>query len=245
MKVLLLGGTSEARALAELLVGEAGIDVVTSLAGRVRDPVLPVGKSRTGGFGGADGLTEWIEGNDVDVLVDATHPFASVISANARAAASVAGIPLVQLVRPAWLEGPEDRWSDVPTLAAAVPVVEKIAQRVFLTIGRQGVNAFAECRATWFLVRSIDPPVPPMPQNHRLVLARGPFDVEHEISSMTEHRIDCLVTKNSGGSMTEAKLVAARKLRIPVVMIERPPNPVADVVVDSPERTVRWLRSRL
>ncbi|WP_236077474.1 cobalt-precorrin-6A reductase [Rhodococcus sp. P1Y] len=245
MKVLLLGGTSEARELAAVLDGEAGMDVVTSLAGRVREPVLPLGSTRTGGFGGPEGLSAWLDSQSVDVLVDATHPFATVISKNARSAACAARIPLIQLVRPPWRRGVGDRWTEVSSLHRAAEVVESTARRAFLTIGRQGVNAFAECSTTWFLVRSIDPPSVSMPPRHRLVLARGPFDVQHEISLMTEHGIECLVTKNSGGLMTEAKLIAARSLRIPVVMVERPSTPVADVVVNTAEDATAWLRAHL
>lgn len=243
MKVLVLGGTSEGRALAGALDGDARFDLVTSLAGRVREPLLPEGATRVGGFGGADGLAEWIRGNDVDALVDATHPFATEMSANAHAAAARTDIPLVQLVRREWIPGHGDRWTDVRTLTDAASVVESTARRAFLTIGRQGVNAFSHIERTWFLLRSIDPPQAPMPPAHELLLARGPFALDDEIALMKKHRIDVLVTKNSGGAMTEAKLTAARELEIPVVMIARPSTLAGDFRADSAEEVVDWLCS--
>lgn len=243
MKVLLLGGTTESRALAELLEADTRIDVVTSLAGRVRRPTVPGGAWRLGGFGGAEGLAEWIEVNGVDVVVDATHPFASVISANARAAATATDVPLVQLVRPPWQPDTADDWVAAASMTEAAVIVESTAQRAFLTIGRQGVDAFAHIERTWFLVRSIDPPEVPMPPNHRSLLARGPFDVDDEIALLRDHRIDVVVSKNSGGAMTEAKIIAARDLGVTVVMIERPQLPLGDVVTESPKAVVDWLRS--
>lgn len=246
MKVLVLGGTSESRALAGVLDGDPLFDVVTSLAGRVREPVLPAGETRIGGFGGAEGLAAWLRSNDVDALVDATHPFAAAMSANACVAAATTGLPLVRLVRRQWCPGPGDRWSIADTVADAVSIVESLAaRRAFLTIGRQGVNAFAHIERTWFLVRSIDPPPSPLPPNHELILARGPFGIDEETALMRDHRIDVLVTKNSGGAMTEAKLDAARVLGIPVVVIARPSTPSGDFVTDSVDDVVAWLRSRL
>ncbi|MGB7235675.1 MAG: cobalt-precorrin-6A reductase [Rhodococcus sp. (in: high G+C Gram-positive bacteria)] len=243
MKILLLGGTTESRALAELLAADMRIEVVTSLAGRVRRPMLPGGAVRLGGFGGAEGLAGWIVDNDVDVVVDATHPFAAAITANAHAAATATDVPLVQLVRPEWRPEPGDDWVSAASVTEAASIVESTAQRAFLTIGRQGVNAFAHIERTWFLVRCIDPPEVPMPPNHRSLLTRGPFDVDDEIALLRDHRIDVVVSKNSGGAMTEAKIIAARALGVTVVMIERPLLPVGDVVTESPEAVVDWLRS--
>jgi precorrin-6A/cobalt-precorrin-6A reductase len=245
VKILVLGGTSESRALAGLLEIEPEFDAVSSLAGRVREPVLPVGASRVGGFGGSIGLATWIRDNGVDVLVDATHPFASAMSSNAVAAASATGIALARLERPPWRRAPADNWIEAGSVDEASKIVESTAQRAFLTVGRQSVGRFARVEHTWFLVRCIDPPEGPLPPHHELVLARGPFGVEEEIRSMSRYGIDTLVTKNSGGTMTEAKLVAARALGTTVVMIARPARQAADFVADSPAAVVGWLRSRL
>lgn len=244
-KVLVLGGTSEARTLAEMLDGDPRIDVVTSLAGRVRELVLPQGETRVGGFGGADGLAEWIARESVDVLVDATHPFAAQISVSARVAADASRIPLVQLIRPSWLPEQGDSWTPVSSTDEAATLVESVADRAFLTIGRQGVGSFARNERTWFLVRSIDAPGPSIPPNHELLLARGPFETTGEKDLMVSRGIDVLVSKNSGGAMTEAKLAAARDLGIPVVMIARPPVPPGDHVAGHAADVAAWLRSRL
>lgn len=245
MKVLVLGGTSESRTLAALLADEPSIDAVTSLAGRTKDPVLPQGRSRIGGFGGREGLAEWIETNAVDVVVDATHPFASVISETASAAASRTGVPLVQLVRSPWVCEPTDDWISVASLSDAAAFVESNSSRTFLTIGRQGIRDFAHIERTWFLVRSIDPPDVSLPPKHELLLERGPFGIDEEISLLENFRIDTVVTKNSGGAMTSAKLAAARRLEIPVVMVARPPHPPADYVTESAAEIVLLLRSWL
>lgn len=245
MNVLILGGTSEARALARILHADSRFDIVTSLAGRVRDPLLPVGPARIGGFGGPGGLASWLRENGVDALVDATHPFASAMSSNARAAAAETGLPLIRLERRAWEPTPADRWTVAGSLDEAAEIVGPTARRVFLTIGRQGVGRFAHLTDPWFLVRSIDPPSSALPPRHEVLLARGPFTVDDETSLMRERLIEVLVTKNSGGAMTEAKLVAARSLGIPVVMIDRPPRPRASVVLDSPTEVAEWLRARL
>lgn len=245
VKVLTLGGTSESRLLAARLSQDSRFAVVTSLAGRVSDPVLPEGDSRVGGFGGVGGLTSWIRENAVEVVVDATHPFAAAISANAAIATASVGVPLLRLLRPEWTAGTGDEWLDASSPAEAARIVESTSERAFLTIGRLEVGAFAGNSRTWFLIRSIDAPVGELPRRHQLVLARGPFDVEGEIATMREHRIDVVVSKNSGGAMTEAKLVAARRLGVPVVMIARPPASPSDEVVDSVDDAVTWLRSQL
>lgn len=245
MKVLLLGGTSEARKLAAQLNRDERFEVTTSLAGRVIHPTLPVGNARIGGFGGVDGIVRWIRENAIEVMVDATHPFASTISRNADTAAEIAGIPLVVLRRPRWIPGPDDHWIEAATLNHAAESVAATSRRTFLTIGRQGVPAFAHIDRTWFLIRSIDQPTGAMPRNCELMLARGPFELEQEIATMREHGIDVVVTKNSGGVMTESKLIAARALSIPVVMIARPPGPTGVYCTDSVVDLQTWLRSRL
>ncbi|MGW5072500.1 cobalt-precorrin-6A reductase [Rhodococcus sp. NPDC004095] len=223
-RVLILGGTSEGRALAAALVSEPGIAVESSLAGRVRNPRLPDGEVRVGGFGGVDGLREYLRANRIDAIVDATHPFASRITANAATAAASAGVPLLILRRPAWTPAPEDNWTQVDSLAAAAAALPALGRRVFLTIGRQGVDAFAGSDA-WFLVRAIDPPEGPAPTATTLLLDRGPFGLDAERELLRDNRIDVLVTKNSGGALTEAKLTAARELGVAVLMVSRPPLP--------------------
>ncbi|WP_228803723.1 cobalt-precorrin-6A reductase [Nocardia higoensis] len=238
-----MGGTGEARELARIASGERGVDIVSSLAGRVRDPRLPEGEVRIGGFGGAEGLRTWLSDNAIDRVVDATHPFAATIGANASHAAAAAAVPLLRLLRPAWIAGPGDHWIAVPDLAAAARAVGAGYSRVFLTIGRQGVGAFAGLTEPWFLIRAIDPPTAAVPPHHELLLARGPFSVAEEIALLSRHAIDVLVTKNSGGDQTEAKLEAARQLRIPVVMIDRPPASASTAVVGTAGEAWTWLAS--
>lgn len=231
-RVLVLGGTAEARALAAALDADPGFAVVSSLAGRVRDPVLPVGEVRVGGFGGVDGLADWLAENKIDAVVDATHPFAAQISANAVTATQRRKIPLITLQRNAFEPRPGDRWIRVTSLAAAADALTD--ERVFLTIGRQGVSAFAG-NPQWFLIRAIDPPDPPLPARHELLLRRGPFDLPTERALLAEHGIDVVVSKNSGGALTVAKLDAAREAGLPVVMIERPPadGPTVSTVAEA------------
>ncbi|MFF0610680.1 cobalt-precorrin-6A reductase [Nocardia tengchongensis] len=243
MKTLILGGTREARELADIVSGERGFEIVSSLAGRVRAPVLPVGEVRVGGFGGAEGLREWLAGNGIEAVVDATHPFAGGITANAAAAAAALGLPVLHVRRPGWLERDGDRWVRVPDLALAAEAAAALGKRVFLTIGRQGVAAFANSEG-WFLIRAIDPPEGAVPPQHELLLARGPFSVDEEIALLVERRIDVLVTKDSGGALTEAKLTAARELGLAVVMIDRPPLPAGAEQVETVAAAWDWLRAR-
>ncbi|MFC9789597.1 cobalt-precorrin-6A reductase [Rhodococcus sp. NPDC127528] len=239
-RLLVLGGTSEARALAARLTPEAGVDVVSSLAGRVRAPRLPEGEVRIGGFGGADGLRDWLRDNRIDVVVDATHPFAARITGNAVAASRARGVPLAVLRRAAWTPGPGDRWTEVDSLDDAAATLPELGSRVFLTIGRQGVDRFAGVDA-WFLVRAIDAPDGAVPARTTLLLDRGPFDVDAEVSLMRDHSVDVLVTKNSGGPLTEAKLTAARELGIPVLMVRRPSIPDGVTTFDSVPGAARWV----
>jgi len=242
-RILILGGTGEARALAAALADVPGVEAVSSLAGRVRDPRLPVGDVRIGGFGGADGLAEWLRAHPVDAIVDATHPFAAQITSNAADAAHRRGIPLVVLRRPEWSPRPGEHWHGASDLADAAELLPDLGTRVFLTIGRQGVDAFADLQALWFLIRAIDPPDVAMPPHSTLLLARGPFAVADETALMREHRIDVLVTKNSGGGQTDAKLDAARALGVPVLMIRRPPLPpaTATATVDDVAGAIAWI----
>ncbi|MCY1140085.1 cobalt-precorrin-6A reductase [Actinoplanes sp. Pm04-4] len=236
-RVLILGGTSEARALAGAL---RGYTVITSLAGRTSSPLLPAGEVRIGGFGGVDGLAAYLAAQRIDVVVDATHPFAATISANAAQAATRAGVPLVVLRRPGWVEQPGDVWHRVRTLEEAAASLT--GRRVFLTTGRQGIAAFAEVDA-WFLARSVEPPEPPMPRRLEVLLDRGPYSLEGERRLLAEHRIDVLVSKDSGGP--DAKLVAARARGIPVVMIDRPPAAATAHTVATVAEAVERLESLL
>ncbi|MFF3568809.1 cobalt-precorrin-6A reductase [Nocardia jiangxiensis] len=241
-RVLILGGTREARNLAEMMSSDSGFTAVSSLAGRVSEPVLPVGEVRIGGFGGVDGLRNWLGDNDIDVVIDATHPFAGVISAHAAAAAAALDLPVLHVRRPGWRKHREDRWIRVPDIAAAVDTAAGLGSRIFLTIGRQEVGAFADLTGSWFLIRAIDPPSAKLPPNHELLLARGPFAIEDEIRLLTERRIDVLVTKDSGGELTVAKLFAARACGIPVVMIDRPSLPAGARTAESVAAAWDWLR---
>lgn len=238
MRVLLLGGTAEARALAAAL--HPDVDVISSLAGRVPDPALPVGAVRIGGFGGSDGLRRWLRAEHVDAVVDATHPFAATITATAALVCSELSLPHVILARPAWQTGAAlEVGSDAE---AAQMVSAKGFARVFLTTGRSGTAAFAGVDA-WFLIRAVTPPDDTtLPPRHELVLSRGPYDYDGELNLLREHHIDALVTKNSGGDMTRAKIDAADELGIPVVMVRRPSLPVAAHTVATVAEADRWVR---
>ncbi|ONI91522.1 cobalt-precorrin-6A reductase [Actinosynnema sp. ALI-1.44] len=237
MNVLILGGTGEARSLAGELPGHT---VISSLAGRVRSPKLPQGAVRIGGFGGRPGLRKWLSDNEIDAVVDATHPFAATMTASAAAVTRDLGIPYVVLRRPGWRQGPADDWRWVGSVAEAAENLP--AERVFLTTGREELAAFAHLDHHWFLARSVEPPRPPTPPRLTVVLDRGPFTVEGELALMREHRVQVLVTKDSGGEMTAAKLAAARELGIPVVVVSRPPLPDGVHVVSGVEDAVSWVR---
>jgi precorrin-6A/cobalt-precorrin-6A reductase len=240
LNVLLLGGTGEAKRLAAALTGAPGVHLVSSLAGRVRDPRLPAGEVRVGGFGGAAGLAEWLRSERIGAVVDATHPFAGVITASAVEACATVGVPLLVLRRPGWRPGPGDDWRWVPSLPAAAALLPELGERVFLTTGRQGLAAFAGLDRLWFLARTVDPPDPPLPARLELVLDRGPYTVDGELALLRAHRIDVLVTKDSGGDQTAAKLTAARQLGIPVVVVARTPAPAAPTV-STVDEAVAWV----
>lgn len=237
--VLVLGGTSEARALATRLV-DHGIHVVSSLAGRVREPRMPAGEVRVGGFGGPDGLGDWLREQGVRAVVDATHPFAERIGASAVAATRRVGLPLLRLERPGWQQPDGVDWHWVASLPAAAEAVSRLGERAFVTTGRQGLSAFAGLYRVWFLVRCVDPPQPPMPPRARILLARGPYTVDGEAALMRTHGIDVLVTKDSGGTLTAAKLDAAGQLGIPVVVVRRPRREVPEQA-GTVDDAVRWV----
>lgn len=237
MRVLLLGGTAEARALAARLHGR--VDVISSLAGRVPDPALPVGPVRIGGFGGVEGLRKWLRDRHIDAVVDATHPFAATITAHAAAVCGELELPYLVLARPAW--DPGDAIVVASDAHAADVVAGQRFSRIFLTTGRSGVAAFAASDA-WFLIRAVTAPDSGMlPRHHQLLLSRGPYDYDGEYSLLQEHRIDALVTKNSGGDMTRAKLDAAAALEVPVVMVDRPPLPAGVMTVGTVDEAATWV----
>lgn len=243
MTVLILGGTAEARALAQAL-NDAGVPIISSLAGRVARPRLPVGAVRIGGFGGPGGLADWLTEHRIVAVVDATHPFAERISASAVEAAARTGVPLLRLERPGWQAGDGDRWHRVPDLPRAAAAVRRLgARRVLLTTGRQGLAAFAADDVTWFLIRCVDPPACPLPARHHVVLDRGPFTVDGELSLIDGHGIELVVTKDSGGRLTKAKLAAARARGLPVVVVSRPPRPGA-ATVGTVAAAAEWARDQ-
>jgi precorrin-6A/cobalt-precorrin-6A reductase len=239
MQVLLIGGTSEARALAARL--HPDVEVISSLAGRVPDPALPVGEVRIGGFGGVDGMRGWLNDHAVDAVIDATHPYAATITAHAAEVCAELRIPHLVLARPAWPSG------DATVVGSDVDAAKTIAaerySRVFLTTGRSGVAAFADVDA-WFLIRAVTPPdEQALPRRHHLLLSRGPYYYDQELALLREHRIDALVTKNSGGPMTRPKLDAAASLGVPVVMVDRPALPAGVDTVSTVDDAVAWVRS--
>lgn len=237
MRVLLLGGTAEARALASAL--HADVDLISSLAGRVPDPALPVGAVRVGGFGGVDGLRNWLREQHIDAVVDATHPFAATMTAHAAQACGDLRIPHLVLARPAW--EPDAAMVVASDIEAAEAVAKKHYSRVFLTTGRSGTKVFAGSGA-WFLIRAVtEPDVASLPRHHQLLLSRGPYHYDDEVALMGDHRIDVLVTKNSGGDMTRAKLDAAAALDIPVVMVQRPQLPAGVKAVSTVQQAVDWV----
>ena len=225
-RVLILGGTSEAAALARALADRPGLDVTTSFAGRTAAPRAAAGRTRVGGFGGPEGLAAHLRSERVDALVDATHPFAARMRWHAAAAAAATGTPRIRLERPPWQQTRGDRWVVVPDLAAAARAVTAGGhRRVLLTTGRTELAPFAACAGVWFLVRSIEPPdSQPLP-DAEVLLDRGPFTVDGERRLLADRGIDAVVTKNSGGTAVGAKLVAARELGLPVIVVDRPPNP--------------------
>jgi precorrin-6A/cobalt-precorrin-6A reductase len=239
VRILILGGTGEARELAAELVAE-GVDVLSSLAGRVRQPRLPEGPVRVGGFGGPTGLAAFLRTERITAVVDGTHPFAGTITANAAQAAAQAGVPLLVLRRPEWEAAPT--WQPVADIGAAAAAVRAWpGESVFLTTGRRDLAVFAPDDRHRFLVRTVDPPDGPVPPRMTLVLDRGPYTVEGESALMREAGVGLLVTKNSGGPMTEAKLRAARNLGVQVVMVQRPPLPPMVPTVTTVAEAVRWI----
>ncbi|TAF06743.1 MAG: cobalt-precorrin-6A reductase [Nostocales cyanobacterium] len=241
MRVLILGGTGDAAELTARINNITEIEAIASLAGRTREPVAPVGNVRVGGFGGVTGLVEYLQHQKIDVLIDATHPFANHISGNAAAAATETGIPRLLVNRPPWEKQAGDIWIEVENNTEAAAALENQAKRVFLTIGRQEISAFSHLQEMWFLMRMIDPPnadavIPP----GLMLFDRGPFSLEDEREILTNYNIDTIVSKNSGGNATYPKIIAAREMGIKVVMVKRPPVPPGEQVTDV-ESAVKWL----
>lgn len=225
MRVLILGGTQEAFQLAEQLAALDGVAFISSLAGRTREPRLPTGQVRTGGFGGVKGLAGYLRSERITHLVNATHPFAAQISANAVEAAQVAGVPLLRLLRPAWTARHDDRWVAARDTAEAAEQCRRQGGRIFLTLGSGEVDAFAEIRNAHFLVRMVDTPERLPLSDYRVVAARGPFSLQDELRLLAEHHIGLIVAKNSGGEATYGKIAAARALGIEVIILRRPALP--------------------
>lgn len=241
MRVLILGGTAEARALAATL-NDAGVPVISSLAGRVRNPALPAGEIRVGGFGGPDGLAHYLRTHRIRAVVDATHPFATGISASAATAGGAAGVPLLRLARPGWAGHPlAGTWQwvdDYPAAAAAVS-----GRRVFLTTGRTTLGDFGGLTTPFVLLRLVDPPSAPPADRWSVIISRGPYTVAGEVALLREHRIEALVTKDSGGPLTEAKLVAADQLGVAVVVVRRPAGVAGVPTVTSVAAASAWVRA--
>jgi precorrin-6A/cobalt-precorrin-6A reductase len=239
IRILILGGTAEAVALAAACADRSDLEVISSLAGRTRTPNLPPGTVRRGGFGGPAGLARFLAERGIGRVIDATHPFAAQIGAHAEEACRRVGVARLRLLRPPWRAQPGDRWLEVADLAAAARALPDLGRRVFLTVGQRDLEAFAGLDL-WFLVRTIEPPGP-LPLRHAQWLAgRGPFALEDEVRLLREHRIEVLVSKASGGDATAAKLIAARRLGLPVIMIQRPPPPPGPLV-DSVAAALAWV----
>jgi len=242
MKLLILGGTTEATELGQALAGDARFDATLSFAGRTQRPLAQAIPTRTGGFGGIEGLAAYLRDHAIDALIDATHPFAAQMTAHAVAAAQQTGVPLLVVLRPAWVPGPGDQWTMVPTMQAAAAALGPVPRRVLLTIGQKDLAPFTAAPWHDYLTRSIEPPSVSLPQV-RFIAARGPFVLDDERHLLQAERIEVIVTKNSGGGATDAKLEAARQRNLPVVMVARPPAPDAETVPDAAS-ALAWLARR-
>jgi precorrin-6A/cobalt-precorrin-6A reductase len=240
MHILILGGTTEASALAALLAQRNDIRATLSLAGRTLRPVLPPIPHRIGGFGGSEGLAAWIRENNVTAVIDATHPFARRMPFNVAEAARKTHIPLLALVRPAWERQAGDQWTQVADHAEAIAALGAARKRVFLTVGRLELEAYAAVPQHFYLARSIDPVEEKPLRDAMWLTSRPPFTVEGERALMREYAINTVITKNSGGGVTSAKLTAARELGVPVILINRPKRPAGECVATA-EAALKWI----
>ena len=230
-RILILGGTAEARQLAARLAQRGDLAATLSLAGRTANPAVQPVPVRIGGFGGVDGLAEYLAAERIDILIDATHPYAAVMATNAARAAAVAGVRLVALRRPPWTPVAGDRWIEVADVQAAVAALGEAPRRVFLALGRKELAPFAAAPQHHYLVRSVDPVEPPLAvPNATYVTGRGPFTQSGDHALLSAHRIEIVVAKNSGGSATYSKIAAARALGLTVVLLARPPLPAVTAV---------------
>ena len=242
-ELLILGGTGEAAALARAALIRFGgaLNLTTSLAGRTERPGPLPGRVRIGGFGGAAGLAAYLTEHSVDRVIDATHPFATRISTEARLACEEARVPRLLLLRPPWHRQPLDRWIEVDSMAAAAEIVGRFGRRAFLTVGTGEIACFATAPEVRFLVRLVDPPRRPLPLRfYQVVVGRGPFSLSAERHLFARHAIDVLVCKASGGAATEAKIIAARELSVPIVMVRRPLAEPGNAV-ETVEAALDWL----
>jgi precorrin-6A/cobalt-precorrin-6A reductase len=237
--VLILGGTHEGRVLAERLAGDVRYATLLSFAGRTTSLQRPSTPHRVGGFGGVQGLTDFLRDQRFDALIDATHPFAARMSSHAVAACNATATPLIRLERATWQASDGDHWIDVPDMPAAAQALGARPRRVFLSVGRQEIIAFSAAPQHDYLIRAVDMFAPQLPRA-RVVAARGPFVLADERSLLERERIEIVVSKNSGTAATHAKIVAARELDIPVVMVARPPLPAA-ATADTLEGIITWL----
>jgi precorrin-6A/cobalt-precorrin-6A reductase len=244
-RILILGGTTESAQLARAVERRRGFKVITSLAGRTREPAPVPGGVRSGGFGGIEGLIRFVREERIDVIIDATHPYAEQISRHAVVASRSTGVPLVRLERPPWPRQPGDRWALVDSVAEAARVVPDYGRRAFLTVGTKELQAFSGQERMWYLVRLIDQPAEPLPLvNYQVVTGRGPFTAEDERKLLQQHRIDMIVAKNSGGDATYGKIAAARALGLPVILVRRPIPPFdlpASAVFATADDAIAWL----
>jgi precorrin-6A/cobalt-precorrin-6A reductase len=241
MRILILGGTAEARTLAAALADRLALAVTLSLAGRTAQPAPQPVPVRTGGFGGPEGLARYLRVERIDALIDATHPYAAVISANAARAAKAAAVPILALRRPPWPKTEDDRWIAVDSIADAVAALGSAPRRVFLALGRKELQPFTAAPQHDYLIRSVDPVDPPLGVPHATyIVARGPFSEAGDRALLERHAIEMIVAKNSGGDATYGKIAAARALGLPVVMLTRPALPDVPSVATVDE-VLTWL----
>ena len=241
MRLLVLGGTTEASQLARLLAADPRFAAMLSYAGRTAQPRAQPITCRIGGFGGVAGLADWLAGEKITAVIDATHPFAAQISANAVEACRRLALPLASIIRPAWQPQAGDHWLSVGSAAEAAEALGPVPQRVFLALGRLELQAFSSAPQHFYIARPIDPPGDAsLPPNIRFLFSRGPFSAEDEAALLRREEVSVLVSKNSGGSATYGKIEAARRLELPIIMIARPDKPTGHAVSDA-NAAYRWL----